>query len=35
MGVFVDCDKMCGDQSEKGLATLKSLTGQPALAARP
>jgi hypothetical protein len=25
MGLFVDCDKMCGDQFEKGLAQMKSL----------
>lgn len=25
MGLFVDCDKMCGDQFSKGLARLKTL----------
>ncbi len=25
IGLFIDCDKMCGDQFTKGLATLKSL----------
>ena len=25
MGVFIDCDKMCGGEFEKGLAKLKSL----------
>ena len=25
IGLFIDCDKMCGDQFIKGLATLKSL----------
>jgi len=25
MGLFVDCDKMCGDQFDKGLADLKAL----------
>jgi hypothetical protein len=34
MSVFIDCDKMCGNQFERGLADLKSLVeGQPALRA--
>lgn len=28
-GLFVDCDKMVGDQFAKGLATLKTLTEKP------
>ncbi len=34
-GLFVDCDKMCGDQFIQGLTTLKSLAERPALTARP
>lgn len=30
MSLFIDCDKMCGDQFSKGLATLKSQTESPA-----
>jgi len=29
MSVFIDCDKMCGDQFLKGLANLKSLVEEP------
>jgi len=30
-GLFMDCDKMCGDQFEKGLAQLNSVAGSLAL----
>ncbi len=29
MGIFIDCDKMCGDQFLKGLANLKALAEKP------
>ena len=29
-GLFMDCDKMCGDQCVKGLANLQSVTAGPA-----
>lgn len=34
MSVFIDCDKMCGNEFEKGLASLKALAEQPSLAAQ-
>jgi hypothetical protein len=30
-GLFIDCDKMCGPDFEKGLATMKSLAEAPAV----
>lgn len=30
MSLFMDCDKMCGDQFEKGLANLAEVVGAPA-----
>lgn len=32
MGLFMDCDKMCGDQFEQGLANLHEIVSQPATA---
>jgi len=35
MSVFIDCDKMCGDQFLKGLANLKALVEKPGGHPRP
>ena len=31
VGLFINCDKMCGDQFEKGLASLKTIAEAEAI----